>query len=151
MTLCFRIATLDDIPALTALEQQCFTGDRLSPRSFRWMVRRANGQLWLAERDAQLQGYALVLLRRSSAVARLYSIAIAEPARGLGLGAQLLARIEACGVQHRCTRLRLEVRTDNLGALALYERRGYRRLACTPDYYEDNCAALRLEKVLAAQ
>ena len=112
------------------------------------MVSRAHGQLLVVARDGQLLGYALLLLRRRSTRARLYSIAIAEQARGMGLGQQLLARIEACAVAQRCTHLRLEVRTDNPGALSLYERNGYRRFAQVDDYYADHTSALRLEKPL---
>lgn len=112
------------------------------------MISRAHGQLLVAEQDGQLLGYALVLFRRGSAFARLYSIAIAAHARGLGLGRQLLSHVEACGVTHGCAHLRLEVRTDNPGALALYERNGYRRFAQVNDYYADHTPALRLEKTL---
>lgn len=146
MALSFRVATPDDVPALVALEQHCFTTDRLSTRSFQWMVSRAHGQLLVAEKDDDLLGYALVLFHRGTSLARLYSIAIAESSRGLGLGKQLLTRIEACAVEHDCAYLRLEVRTDNPGAIALYERNGYRRFALINDYYEDHAPALRLEK-----
>ncbi|KTC18705.1 ribosomal-protein-alanine acetyltransferase [Pseudomonas marginalis ICMP 9505] len=146
MALSFRVATPADVPELVALEQHCFTTDRLSPRSFQWMISRANGQLWVADNDGDLLGYALVLFHRGTSLARLYSIAIAEHARGMGLGKQLLARIEACAVAHDCAYLRLEVRTDNPGALALYERNGYRRFDLINDYYEDHAPALRLEK-----
>ncbi|NWE89924.1 GNAT family N-acetyltransferase [Pseudomonas reactans] len=146
MALCFRVATLLDVPELLALEQHCFTTDRLSRRSFRWMISRAHGELLVAENAGQLLGYALVLFRRGTSLARLYSIAIAEPARGMGLGRQLLSRVEASVVAQGCNRLRLEVRTDNPGALALYEHNGYRRFALINDYYEDHTAAVRLEK-----
>ncbi len=146
MALFFRVATPDDVPALVTLEQHCFTTDRLSTRSFQWMVSRAHGQLLVAEKDDELLGYALVLFHRGTSLARLYSIAIAESSRGLGLGKQLLTRIEACAVEHDCAYLRLEVRTDNPGAIALYERNGYRRFALINDYYEDHAPALRLEK-----
>ena len=148
MALCFRVATLLDVPELLALEQHCFTTDRLSRRSFQWMISRAHGELRVAENDGQLLGYALVLFRRGTSLARLYSIAIAEPARGMGLGRQLLSRVEASVVAQGCNRLRLEVRTDNPGALSLYERNGYRRFALIDAYYEDHTAALRLEKKL---
>ncbi len=138
MALFFRVATPSDVPTLVALEQHCFTTDRLSPRSFHWMISRAHGELLVAEQDGQLLGYALVLFHRGTSLARLYSIAIAEHARGLGLGKQLLSRIEACAVEHDCAYLRLEVRSDNPGALALYERNGYRRFALINDYYEDH-------------
>ena len=146
MTLSFRVATLDDLPALVALEQHCFTTDRLSSRSFQWMISRAHAQLLVAENAGQLLGYALVLFHRGTSLARLYSLAIAAPARGMGLGKQLRARIEACAVAHDCAYLRLEVRTDNPGAIALYEHSGYRRFALINDYYADHTDALRLEK-----
>ncbi|OCW20179.1 ribosomal-protein-alanine acetyltransferase [Pseudomonas sp. S3E12] len=148
MALFSRVALPGDIPALVALEHQCFSSDRLSSRSFHWMISRAHGQLRVAEQDGQLLGYALVLFRRGSRLARLYSIAVAARARGLGLGRQLLSHVEACAVTHGCTHLRLEVRTDNPGALALYERNGYRRFAVVNGYYADHTSALRLEKTL---
>ncbi|MFJ2362420.1 GNAT family N-acetyltransferase/peptidase C39 family protein [Pseudomonas sp. NPDC087697] len=146
MNLVFRLAVLDDLAALLKLEQQCFTTDRLNSRNFQWMINRAHGQLIVAERADQLLGYALVLFHRGTSLARLYSIAIAVQARGTGLGKQLLERIEACALEHDCAYLRLEVRTDNPAAIALYERNGYRRFALIHDYYEDHADALRLEK-----
>jgi len=146
MDLVFRIATLDDLPALIQLEQQCFTTDRLTPRSFQWMISRAHAQLIVAEQNGQLLGYALVLFHRGTSLARLYSIAIALEARGVGLGRLLLERTEACALAHDCAYLRLEVRTDNPAAINLYERNGYRRFALIHDYYEDHADALRLEK-----
>lgn len=146
MNLVFRMAVVEDLPALLELEQQCFTTDRLNSRSFLWMITRAHGQLLVAQRDTQLVGYAVVLFHRGTSLARLYSIAIASDARGIGLGKQLLERIEACAVEHDCAYVRLEVRIDNPAAIALYERNGYRRFALVHDYYEDHADALRLEK-----
>ncbi|ATB66082.1 peptidase C39 family protein [Pseudomonas mosselii] len=142
----FRLATFDDLPALLALENQCFALDRLTPRSFRWMLSHANASLLVAQRDGQLMGYALLLFHRGTSLARLYSIAIAEQARGRGLGARLLEQAERCALEHDRAYLRLEVRTDNPKAIALYERHGYRRFAQVDDYYEDHTSALRYEK-----
>ncbi|MEW7855319.1 ribosomal protein S18-alanine N-acetyltransferase [Pseudomonas chlororaphis] len=146
MDLVFRIATPEDLPALVRLEQQCFTTDRLTVRSFQWMISRAHACLIVAEQAQQLLGYALVLFHRGTSLARLYSIAIAVEARGSGLGKRLLERIEARAREHDCAYLRLEVRSDNPTAIALYERSGYRRFAVLHDYYEDHADALRLEK-----
>ncbi|MCP1445691.1 ribosomal-protein-alanine acetyltransferase [Pseudomonas sp. GGS8] len=144
----FRPAVIEDLPALLALEQQCFTTDRLNRRSFQWMINRAHGQLLVAQRGDRLVGYALVLFHRGTSRARLYSIAIAVDARGSGLGKQLLERAEVCAIEHDCAYLRLEVRIDNLMAIALYERNSYRRFALIHDYYQDHADALRLEKCI---
>jgi ribosomal-protein-alanine acetyltransferase len=149
MDLVFRLAMVEDLPALLELEQHCFTTDRLNRRSFQWMITRAHGQLLVAQRGEHLVGYAVVLFHRGTSLARLYSIAITTDARGSGLGKQLLQRIETCALEHDCAYLRLEVRIDNPAAIALYERNGYRRFALIHDYYQDHTDALRLEKRIA--
>lgn len=146
MEIKFRNAIPEDLPALLELENQCFEHDRLTPRSFQWMISRAHASLLVAQGDAGLLGYALLLFHRGTSLARLYSIAISHLARGRGLGRQLLEQAEQKAVEHDCAYLRLEVRPDNSSAIALYESAGYRRFAQVSDYYEDHSAALRYEK-----
>ncbi|WP_409288878.1 peptidase C39 family protein [Pseudomonas sp. KCJK8927] len=146
MTFDFRFASVADVDALAALEQDCFTLDCLSPRNFSWMVRRANASLIVAEQQGQLAGYALLLFHRGTSMARLYSIAVSPAWRGHGLGQRLLEQAEAGALDHNCAWLRLEVRTDNPAAISLYESNGYQRFAVVDDYYEDHGQALRYEK-----
>jgi ribosomal protein S18 acetylase RimI-like enzyme len=144
----FRNAAENDIDALLTLENQCFTHDRMSPRSFHWMISRAHAGFIVAQRDGVILGYALLLFHRDTSLARLYSITIAAHARSLGLGRQLLEQAEAHARDHDCAYLRLEVHPDNASAISLYESSGYRRFAEISDYYEDHAAALRFEKRL---
>lgn len=57
-----------------------------------------------------------------------------------------MQRAEQQAVERDCAYLRLEVRPDNVAAIALYERSGYRRFAQVDDYYQDHAPALRYEK-----
>ena len=66
-----------------------------------------------------------------------------------GLGRRLLADAEAVAAGRKATVLRLEVREDNLSAIRLYERRGYRLIGSYSRYYADKADALRYEKTLA--
>ena len=143
-----RRATLADLDALVALEQASFTTDHLSRRQYRRHL-RGDGALVLAavERGALL-GKALVFLRADTDIARLYSIAVADAARGRGLGAMLLAAAERAARARGAQRMRLEVRQDNGAAIQLYERRGYRRFGAHERYYEDGAPAWRYEKGL---
>ena len=100
------------------------------------------------ERGALL-GKALVFLRAGTDIARLYSIAVADAARGRGIGALLLAAAERAASDRGAQRMRLEVRQDNGAAIQLYERRGYRRIGARERYYEDGAPAWRYEKALA--
>ncbi|HEK1690147.1 TPA: GNAT family N-acetyltransferase/peptidase C39 family protein [Pseudomonas putida] len=142
----FRFASVADIDALVALEQDCFTLDRLSPRNFSWMVRRANACLIVGEQQGHLAGYALLLFHRGTSLARLYSIAVSPAWHGHGLGQRLLEQAQASALERNCAWLRLEVRTDNASAISLYESNGYHRFAMVDDYYEDHSQALRFEK-----
>ncbi len=141
-----RKACSHDLPSLLLLENQCFEHDRLSPRSFQWMISRAHASLIVAQAEGQLMGYALLLFRRGTSLARLYSIAISPAARGQGLGKRLLAEAEESARSSGCAYLRLEVRPDNEAAIGLYEGVGYRHFAVINDYYQDHADALRYEK-----
>lgn len=143
-----RPATADDLPALLALESM-FPGDRLSARQFRHHLRSPRARLRVVEWQGVVAGYALILMRKGSAIARLYSIAVDPQRRGAGLGATLLddAMHAARGVG--CSVLRLEVREDNAAAIGLYQRHGFEVFGRIKGYYQDGCAALRMQRAIA--
>ncbi|MCX7556282.1 GNAT family N-acetyltransferase [Xanthomonadaceae bacterium JHOS43] len=139
-----RDARPDDVPRLLELES-LFPGDRLSSRQFRHHLASPAARLRVVLSEAQIAGYALILLRRDSKVARLYSMVVDPGFRRLGLAAVLLA--DACRQATLCgrERLRLEVRADNAAAIALYRREGWVEFGRHRAYYEDGCDALRFE------
>ncbi len=144
-----RRATLGDVAALEAFENRVFPGDCLSRRSFRYYVTAETAIMRVMKQDSALVGYSLVAFRKGSKIARLYSIAVAPEASGLGLGRALLKTAEKDVRARGCAILRLEVRVDNERAIALYEKNGYARFDEIEDYYEDGTTAIRLEKALA--
>jgi ribosomal protein S18 acetylase RimI-like enzyme len=144
-----RDAEGEDLEGLSALEARTFASDRMARRSFRRLIGRKSARLRVAA-GRELRGYHLVLFRKGSSVARLYSIAVDDRHRGAGLGRRLLADAERVAVVHRKRVLRLEVREDNLPAIRLYERRGYRIIGRYDGYYADRANALRYEKQLPA-
>lgn len=140
-----RAARAADLPALLALEQT-FPGDRMSARQFRHHLASPRARWVVCAEGGRLLGYALVLLRRDTPRARLYSIAVAPEARGCGLGRRLLAAAERAAAAAGATGMSLEVRQDNRRANALYEAAGYRRTAALPAYYEDGAPGWRYLK-----
>jgi ribosomal-protein-alanine acetyltransferase len=146
-----RDGTPADLPALTEIETAVFSGDRLSRRSLaRFLSGASPASLRVAVLDGAIAGYALVLRRSGSEVARLYSIAVAEAARGRGIGAALLTDVERLMRAKGASALRLEVRADNTAAIGLYERHGYTRFAIYRQYYEDGADAFRYQRQLEA-
>jgi len=144
-----RRARVADHGALLALEQRCFTGDRLSARALRHHLGNPRAWFAIAARGDAVLGDALLFFRHGSAQARLYSIAVAPEAQGLGLGARLLGAAERAARRRGRRVLGLEVRVDNPAAIALYERRGYRRVGRRARYYADGADAWRYVKALS--
>lgn len=141
-----RPARRADVAALVALEDASFDHDRLSRRSFLWMLTKAKAVLLVAEDADGLAGYGLILLHAGGALARVYSVVVAERRRGSGLGRRLMVALEEAARDRGAAHLRLEVRPDNQAAITLYESLGYHRFAVVHDYYEDHADAHRYEK-----
>lgn len=140
-----------DFDRLVEIENMAFTGDRLSRRSLRRFLDGQSSFTLVVEGGGRPLGYALVLLRRGSGIARLYSLAVDPSRRGEGLGKQLLAAAEGAAAARGLARMRLEVRADNAGAIALYRIAGYREIGRRSAYYEDGGEALRMEKSLVEE
>lgn len=148
----FRIrkARLADIDALLALEWSVFTVDHLSRRSFRNFLTSPHSVLMVAEEGGAIAGYVHILFRPGSKAARLYSIGVAARVTGRGIGIGLLHAGEQAARKRRIGIMRLEVQPANRGAIARYEKSGYRRTGRLPGYYNDGSDALRYEKILVA-
>lgn len=143
-----REAKYADLDALVEIENRSFEGDRLSRRSLRHLLMKGNATTLVDEEDGRLRGYVMVLYNRGTSLARLYSVVVDSPFRGLGLGLRLLEAAEKDAVDNECVIMRLEVRNDNEAAISLYRRHGYRLFDVVPDYYEDHAEAFRFEKSL---
>jgi len=122
----------------------------MSRRAFRHALRNPRASLLVVEEGpSRLLAAALALRREDSSAARLYSIAVHPTARGRGLAARLLRRLETDAQKSGAAEMRLEVSARNHAALALYRESGYEDSGRIPGYYEDGTDALRLRKFLA--
>ena len=144
-----RQAVPADLDALLALEQASFEGDRISRAQWRRHIGSATARvLVVGEAAAGIDAAAVVFYRRRSRTARLYSLAVDARSRGTGLGGALLTAAEADARVRGCESMGLEVRVDNVSAIALYEHRGYTRGNRIPGFYEDGTDAWRYMKRL---
>jgi ribosomal protein S18 acetylase RimI-like enzyme len=145
-----------DLDALVALEREIFksrlfAGHLISRASFRRLLNSPSATFIVAEVKAQIGAYVLVLYRANSGAARMYSIGVTAHFRGRGLARLLVAAAERDAVRRGRKAMRLEVRADDRGTIALYESSGYRRIGRGPGYYGGRVDALRLEKALGKE
>jgi ribosomal protein S18 acetylase RimI-like enzyme len=145
-TLTLRTGTPADLGALEALECRAFLHDRISRRSFARFLNLPSASLIIADCDGVLSGYALVLFRAGSRLARIYSIAVDAEHVGQGIGSKLLKAAEVVAFGKDVRGMRLEVSEQNAAARNLYRRSGYVVIGRLPAYYPDD-DALRLQKI----
>jgi ribosomal protein S18 acetylase RimI-like enzyme len=150
-TIRVRTAAPGDIDALMELEQKVFATDQISRRSMRHFLRAPTAVVLVAKGGGHLAGTAIVLFRPKSAVARLYSIAVAPPMGGRGVATKLLAAAERIARSRGCGSIRLEVHETNHAAISRYRKSGYQEFGRHARYYEDGGDALRFQKPLGRE
>ena len=125
-----------DIPVLVELEETLFPGD--SPwRAEMFWSELAAGHHYVVHRDSVglIDGYAGLMVVADEA--EVQTIGVRPDAQGSGLGRVLLRNLmRAAGPR----RVLLEVRTDNVKALALYASAGFVRLGIRRRYYQPSGA-----------
>ena len=128
-----RRLTFADLPQVVAIERRAFT----TPWSLAMFVlelSKPSGICLAAELETELVGY--LVCSRYDTVWHLMNIAVEPDWRRRGIGSALLqALLERVGDDAQVT---LEVRRSNHGAVALYERFGFRSAGVRPRYYADN-------------
>jgi ribosomal protein S18 acetylase RimI-like enzyme len=127
---------------LLALEESCFPMDRISRKNLLNLLRSTSAFCVAAYQCRELVGSMVVLFRAGTRVARVYSLAVRPDSRGKGVGRRMLARADKEARLRGCTRIRLEVRMDNIPAIRLYEHLGYVDVKVIPNYYEDDTHAM---------
>lgn len=98
-----------------------------------------------ATKNNQILGY--ISLELITPDANICNIAVTEKARAKGIGSMLVTQALNFLKQQGIERVLLEVAKDNLAALSLYEKAGFKNIAVRPFYYGKN-SALVMEKLL---
>lgn len=128
-----RRLSFSDLPQIIAIERRAFT----SPWSLGMFVlelSKPSGIHLAAVSGGEIAGY--VICARYAEALHVMTLATAPEHRRKGIASALLdAVIERAGEDANYT---LEVRVSNRGAIALYERYGFRGVGTRPRYYADN-------------
>ncbi len=140
-----RCATVRDIHAIAGIETSSFLFDRYSMRQLRYLLTQAKSLTLVAEQATEVIAFAMLLLPAGARPARLYSIAVHPGWRGQGIGSSLLRRCLRQCRKRGYTRLRLEVRRDDIAVVRLYEMLGFRSIDLLKGHYADGDDALRMQ------
>lgn len=142
----FRIerAQLTDLDQLVVLERATFNYSCISRRSFKQVIESSHNHCWVARSANEIAGYAIAFTRRNSKVWRLYSIAIAQSFRGLGVGNLLMDQVLIAAKNSGAIAMSLEVKSDNKAAIHWYQRCGFETVDILPEYYDDGSDGFKM-------
>ncbi|WP_374457212.1 GNAT family N-acetyltransferase [Nocardioides sp.] len=130
-----RPATLADLPALTALEQELFGIDAWNEELVRQEIEGPGRRFLVAE---DLSGYAVTMT--AGDIVDLLRIAVRPESRRTGIASRLLE--EALVDTEGASRMLLEVSVRNAEALGFYVARQFSVIDVRPHYYRDGSEAL---------
>ena len=122
----------DHIPALAALEQQCFS-DPWSAAALAEELSNPTAVFLVAAEGDRVLGYAG--MHHLADEGFITNVAVDPTARRQGVARQLLAALDSYGRTHSLYRLTLEVRVSNAPAIALYEGAGWVPDGVRPRFY----------------
>lgn len=91
---------------------------------------------------------AFAIMQFGDELAHLNLLAVAPEHRRQGLGRQLMEWLTATALEAGVLRIDLELRADNTGARAFYERLGFREAGSIAGYYQGRETALRMSRRL---
>ena len=144
-----RLASLSDLAAICAIEDTSFSAPY--PQSLlEQLLRECSQTFFVATNDTgKILGYCVCSISGRSA--HLISIAVDSNLRRKGVGITLLRRAIESLTANGVHELWLEVKTNNLEAISLYLKFGFKNESVLKAYYSDGSDALRMNLVLRPQ
>jgi [ribosomal protein S18]-alanine N-acetyltransferase len=95
--------------------------------------------------NSVVQGFGIMRYRDDSA--HLMLLAVAPQARRQGVGTAMLHWLQTVAHNAGISRFSLEVREDNAGGIAFYQRHGYHQVRTVAGMYQGLVNGVRLERV----
>lgn len=149
-----RLFEEEDFKTVCGIEEQCFDPP---VRFSKWLIRTLTKSelcvTWVGLVDGVMCGFAIVAMadEDDADAAYIWTIEVLTEYRGLGVATKLLERVEESAGEAGKMRVALHVEEGNGAAIALYERRGYRKVALAEHFYGRNLHGFRYEKAIEEQ
>ncbi len=143
-----RKAVEHDLLSLLALENICFKEETFHKRQLEYLLFKAKSLVLVASSDGNIVGSMIILLRRSIANARVYSLNVHPDYRGRGFASSLMDTAIKLLKKKGFKNITLEVGINNQAALNLYISKGFTVDKKLKNYYKNGDDALHLIKRL---
>jgi ribosomal-protein-alanine N-acetyltransferase len=125
---------VSDAPGVYAVERACFH-DPYTDRLLNELIKTRQEQFFVAADDGEIIGYAVGSANGKEG--HIVSVAVDPRHRRKQVGTTLVSAVTASLTAEGIRQIQLEVRKGNAGAIAFYERMGYRIFSEIRHYYND--------------
>lgn len=130
-----RLVALKDLPILAILEKEVFDDLAYSVDLLRVFFNLFQSTWYVAERDGDLAGYALVGLSPDNRDGWLLGLAVSDRHRGRKLGSTLMGRALTSMMEYDACDAYLTVRPGNDAARSIYRDFEFEHVEQVPNYY----------------
>ena len=131
----YREANAFDLPVFVSLDKELFSYSPWSASQYKEEFSSPTRHFVVAEdADQKIIGYAGVFAPGATE-ADILTVGVVPEHRGKGVAKALMALITNWAKEQGTTAMMLEVKTDNLQAIGLYESLGYSTLNVRKDYF----------------
>lgn len=139
-----------DFETLYEIDQACYEpGIAYSRREMRNYLRFPGAECVVAETDGAIIGFCLTAHERASGY--IITIDVLAEYRRQGVGSMLLAEVERRLAARGVREVALETATDNVSAIAFWQKHGYRTRGVKRGYYPGGRDAYAMVKAIAAK
>ena len=134
---------------LYEIEKQCFKQEAFTKQQLAYLLTDYNAIGLAARVNGEIAGFAIarVDIRRNAAFGHILTVDITPAYRRKGIAQKLLHEVETIFREKGIKECRLEVREDNVAALNLYQKLGYKKVGKLEKYY-GKAHGLYLQKTL---
>jgi len=143
-------ASAQYLDSLYDIEMECFEKEAFTKQQIAYLLTDYNSISLVAKLKGEIVGFIIgrIYVERKSLAGHILTIDVSPAHRRKGIATRLLQEIERIFKEKGVGVCHLEVREDNVAAIRLYRKSGYRIIGRLKNYYE-HANGICLRKVLA--
>jgi ribosomal-protein-alanine acetyltransferase len=149
MTLTIEDASIQHLDKLYEIEMKCFEKEAFTKQQISNLLTDYNSIGLVAKIDGEIVGFIIgtIYPEKNSLIGHILTIDVSPTHQRKGIAQKLLKEIEKLFKEKSVKTCRLEAREDNIAALRLYRKLGYKKIARLKNYY-GNAHGIHLRKDL---
>lgn len=142
-------ASIKDLDKLYEIETKCFEKETITKQQIAYLLTNPKFVRLVAKINKEITGFIIgeICAEEPPATGHILTIDVLPKHRRKGIGLKLLQRLENILRDEGVKICFLEVREDNVAALSLYLKQGYRKIGKLENYY-GNAHGICLKKNL---